>query len=84
VARVPTIGCVICQWSSNNPQLWSSNILHPSTPRSERWKWKFGGFADGKVRSDGHVEVPHKPGIGFESYNVTGPLMQIVVLEHLM
>ena len=30
-----------CQWSSNNPQLWSSNFPHPSTPRSERWKWKF-------------------------------------------
>lgn len=30
-----------CQWSSNNPQLWSSNFPHPSTPRSKRWKWKF-------------------------------------------
>jgi len=29
-----------CQWSSNNPQLWSSNLPHPSTPRSERWKRK--------------------------------------------
>ncbi len=30
-----------CQWSSNNPQSWSSNFPHPSMPRSERWKWKF-------------------------------------------
>ncbi|MBR1159463.1 hypothetical protein [Bradyrhizobium elkanii] len=28
-----------------------------------------GGFVDGKVVSDGHVEVPHEPGIGLESYN---------------
>ncbi|WP_233259587.1 IS21 family transposase [Ramlibacter sp. WS9] len=33
----------VCQWSSNNPQLWSSNIPHPSTPRSRRWKRKFEG-----------------------------------------
>lgn len=30
-----------CQWSSNNPQSWSSSFPHPSAPRSERWKWKF-------------------------------------------
>ena len=30
-----------CQWSSSNPQSWSSSFPHPSTPRSERWKWKF-------------------------------------------
>ncbi len=30
----------ICQWSSNNPHLWSSNFPHPSTPRSEGWQWK--------------------------------------------
>jgi hypothetical protein len=29
-----------CQWSSNNPHLWSSNFPHPSTPRSEGWQWK--------------------------------------------
>jgi transposase len=29
-----------CQWSSNNPQLWSSNFPHPSLPRRQRWKWK--------------------------------------------
>jgi hypothetical protein len=34
-------GSRCCQWSSNNPQRWSSNFPHPSTPRSERWKRKF-------------------------------------------
>jgi putative transposase len=34
-------GWLYCQWSSNNPQLWSSNFPHPSTPRSIRWKRNF-------------------------------------------
>lgn len=39
-----TRGRQLCQWSSNNPQLWSSNFPHPSTPRSKRWKRKFARF----------------------------------------
>jgi hypothetical protein len=30
------------------------------------------------VASDGHVDVPHKPGIGFANYNTPYPLMQTV------
>jgi len=38
--REMAIDTLKCQWSSNNPHLWSSNFPHPSTPRSEGWQWK--------------------------------------------
>ncbi|KWV43938.1 hypothetical protein AS156_24470 [Bradyrhizobium macuxiense] len=37
-----------------------------------------GGFAGGKVVSDGHVGVPHEPGIGLESHNPPYPPTQTV------
>ena len=38
----------------------------------------FGGFADGTVVSDGFVEVPQTPGIGFEGHNALYALMKTV------
>ena len=38
----------------------------------------FGGYADGTVVSDGHVEVPQRPGMGFEGHSALHALMQTV------
>ena len=51
-----------CQWSSNNPQLWSSNFPHPSTPRSRRWKrnfetWQHPRTAQPRARGPGLRDV---------------------------